>query len=111
MSTYLFTFRAPPGYAPSAATFDAWSGWQLRLGARLRDRGNPGFTAAALGASVVGTTLGGYSLIRACRLEAALGLARGCPLLEAGGGVEICELASHDERFDQWLDTVGTDHD
>jgi hypothetical protein len=111
MSTYLFTFRAPPGYAPSAATFAACSGWQPQLGARLRDRGNPGFTAAALGASVAGTTLGGYSLIRARCLDAAVGLARGCPLLDAGSGVEICQLASHDERFDQWLDTVGTDHD
>jgi hypothetical protein len=64
MSTYLFTFRAPPGYAPSAATF-----------------------------------------------ATAAGLARGCPLLDAVGGVEICELRSHDEGFAQWLDTVGTDHD
>jgi hypothetical protein len=46
MSTYLFTFRAPPRYAPSAGTFDAWSTWQLELGARLKDRGNPAFAAA-----------------------------------------------------------------
>jgi hypothetical protein len=39
--------------------------WQRKLGARLKDRGNSGFAAAALGASVAGTTLGGYSLIRA----------------------------------------------
>jgi hypothetical protein len=42
MSTYLFTFRPPAGYAPSADTFGAWSSWQLELGARLKDRGNPG---------------------------------------------------------------------
>ena len=34
-------------------------------------------------------------------------LARGCPMLGAGGAVEICELTSHDERFDQWLDAKG----
>jgi hypothetical protein len=28
---------------------------------------------------------------------------RGCPLLRHGGGVEVGELTSHDERFDQWL--------
>lgn len=111
MSTYLFTFRSPPGYAPSPATFATWSGWQLELGARLKDRGNAGFVATALGASVASTALGGYSLIRAGHLDAAVGLARGCPLLKVGGGVEICELASHDERFDQWLDTVGTSRD
>jgi len=83
MSTYLFTFREPADYAPSAGTFDAWATWQRKLGARLKDRGNPGFAAAALGASVAGTTLGGYSLIRAV------------------------ELASHDDRFDNWLDAIG----
>ncbi len=81
MSTYLFTFRAPPRYAPSAGTFDAWSSWQLELGARLKDRGNPAFAAAALGTSAADTTLGGYSLIRAGSLDAAVTLARGCPLL------------------------------
>ena len=53
------------------------------------------------------TTLGGYSLIRACDLDAAVALARGCPLLPHGGAVEICELANHDDRFDNWLDTTG----
>ena len=81
MSTYLFTFRVPPRYAPSARASDAWSTWQLELGARLKDRGNPAFAAAALGASTADTTLGGYSLIRAGSLDAAVTLARGCPLL------------------------------
>ena len=106
MSTYLFTFRPPAGYAPSAETFGAWSSWQLELGARLKDRGNPGFAAASLGASAADTKLGGYSLIRAGSLDAAVALARDCPMLNAGGAVEICELASHDERFDHWLDTM-----
>ncbi len=111
MSTYLFTFRPPAGYAPSADTFGAWAGWQLELGARLKDRGNPGFAAVSVGARVADTTLGGYSLIRAGSLDAAVALARGCPMLPAGGAVEICELTSHDERFDHWLDTKGTRHD
>ena len=108
MSTYLFTFRAPAHYAPDAGTFDAWATWQLKLGARLKDRGNPAFAAAALGASAADTTLGGYSLIRAGGLDAAVALGHGCPLLTQGGAVEICELTSHDDRFDSWLDTTGT---
>jgi uncharacterized protein YndB with AHSA1/START domain len=105
MSSYLLTFRAPAGYAPSPDTFDAWSTWQAQLGARLKDRGNPGFAAAAIGAPAADTTLGGYSLIRAGSLDAAVALARGCPLLAQGGAVEICELSGHDARFDNWLDT------
>jgi hypothetical protein len=107
MSTYLFTFRAPTDYAPSAATFDAWSSWQLELGARLKDRGQPGFATATLGAAAADTTLGGYSLIRAGNLDAAVAIARGCPMLVHHGAVEVCELTNHDERFDQWLDTAG----
>jgi hypothetical protein len=103
MSAYLFTFRTPVDYSPTADAFEAWSRWQLGLGARLKDRGNPAFTAATLGASVEATTLGGYSVIRATSLDEALELARECPMLRQGGTVEIGELDSHDERFDQWL--------
>jgi hypothetical protein len=103
MSAYLFTFRPPRHYAPDSGTFEEWSRWQLELGARLMDRGNPAFAAAVVGAGAASTTLGGYSVIRATSLDAALGIARGCPLLRHGGGVEVGELTSHDERFDQWL--------
>ena len=34
MSAYLFTFRAPVDYGPSGDTFEAWSTWQVKLGAR-----------------------------------------------------------------------------
>ena len=103
MTAYLFSIRAPADYAPSAGTFDAWAAWQLALGARLKDRGNVAFAAAALGASTAATTLGGYSLIRATSLDAAVDLARGCPILPHGGAVEVAELTSHDDLFDQWL--------
>jgi len=103
MSTYLFALRAPRQYAAAAGTFDAWATWQLRLGARLKDRGNVAFAAAAVGAPAAGTTLGGYSLIRAISLEAAVELARGCPILSDGGAVEVGELTNQDEHFDQWL--------
>jgi hypothetical protein len=103
MTTYLFTFRAPASYVPTPDTFELWSVWQVELGARMKDRGNPGFASAALGASPADTTLGGYSLIRATSMDQALDLARGCPLLARDGSVEIAELASHDDRFDQWL--------
>lgn len=110
MSTYLLIFRVPQDYTPSAATFDAWAAWaawQLKLGARLKDRGNPAFAAAALGNCKTGTTLGGYSLIRAGSLDEAVALAHDCPMLDAGGGVEVGELTNHDDRFDEWLREAG----
>jgi hypothetical protein len=69
------------------------------------DRVSDGFHTLMC-AALIGTTLGGYSLIRAGNLDAAVTLARGCPLLPHGT-IEICELASHDDRFDNWLDTIG----
>jgi hypothetical protein len=103
MTTYLFTFRAPIDYAPSGDTFDTFANWQLKLGARLKDRGNAALTATALGATATDTTLGGYSLIRASGLDAAVDLARECPILRQGGAVEVGELTNHDDRYDEWL--------
>jgi hypothetical protein len=103
MSAYLFTFRAPDDYEPSADTFNTWAAWQVKLGARLKDRGSVASAAAALGTSTADTSLGGYSLIRATSLDAAVDLARGCPILSYGGAVEVGELTNHDDRFDQWL--------
>ncbi len=103
MTAYLFTFRAPAGYTPTPGTFEAWATWQAELGARLKDRGYPAFACAALGASVAETRLGGFSVVRAVSLDAAVAMARGCPLLGHGGAVEVGELSGEDDRFDQWL--------
>ena len=35
--------------------------------------------------------LNGYSLLTATDLDAAVGLAKGCPILSAGGSVEVAE--------------------
>jgi hypothetical protein len=47
MSTYLLTFRAPKNWAPTADRASAWSAWQQKLAANLKDRGNPVFKADA----------------------------------------------------------------
>jgi hypothetical protein len=104
MTSYLFAYRAPAGYAGTPDTFDTWCAWQARLGARLKDRGHRAVAAAALGAGPAETVLGGYSLIRAVSLDHAVALARDCPLLAHGGAVEVGELDGHDEGFDMWLE-------
>jgi hypothetical protein len=75
----------------------------MQLGPRLKDRGYPTHTAETIGAPADATTLGGYSVIRATSLAAAVELARGCPHLQEGGAVEIAELVNTDDPFDQWL--------
>ena len=99
MPTFLFSYRVPnvtleqrlAEIGPQAAA-DAtarWSSWMESLGTNLVDRGNRVSDARALGNCGTDTRPGGYSLITADDLEAAVALARGCPGLERGGGVEV----------------------
>jgi len=92
MATFVLVNRAPTNYTPSADTFAAFNAWFARLGANLVDRGNPVFASRTLGNNGPDTTLGGYTLVIAEDLEAAVALAKGHPLLQQGGGVEVGEL-------------------
>jgi hypothetical protein len=68
----------------------AWNAWFESMGSDLVDMGQ------AVGEStVVGDCgddvrpLGGYSLIRTDDLAAAASVAKGCPFVDLGGGVEV----------------------
>jgi len=92
MATFLIANRPPKNYTGSAAAMAAWNVWFERLGANLVDRGNPVFERRTLGNRGADTVLGGYTLVTADNLEAAVALAEGCPILESGGVVEVGEL-------------------
>jgi hypothetical protein len=92
MSTFVLTHRAPKNYTGSAENMAAWNAWFERLGANLIDRGNPIFARQSLGNCGSDTVLGGYTLISANDMEAAITLTNGCPMLAEGGGVEVGEL-------------------
>jgi hypothetical protein len=79
-------------YAGSADAMAAWNAWFQRLGPNLVDRGNPVFDRTALGNCGGDTVLGGYTLVNAENLDEAITLARTCPVLLEGGGVEVGEL-------------------
>jgi hypothetical protein len=90
MTTFLFSYRAPKGYAPGSDAVAAWTTWFEEMGNSVSDRGNPVFESAGLGNCGADTNLGGYSLITAEDLDTALALAKGCPVLREGaGGVEV----------------------
>jgi hypothetical protein len=92
VATFVLVHRAPAGYVGTAKAAAAWSNWFTQLGSQLRDRGNPVFTRQSVGNCGPETGLGGYTLIAADDLEGAVALARSCPLLAEGGGVEVGEL-------------------
>jgi hypothetical protein len=92
LPTYLITNRAPASFTPSPGAFAAWTDWFEQLGSHLEDRGNPAFKRTTLGNCGPETVLGGYTLIDADDLDAAVELAESHPLIKFGGGVEIGEL-------------------
>ena len=92
MPTYLITNRLPEDFTGSAEAFAAWSAWFAELGPNLEDRGNPAFARSTVGDCGTGTVLGGYTLISADSLAAAVALAGRHPLIARGGGVEVGEL-------------------
>lgn len=89
---------APTSEEEGAKVMEAWMGWFGTLGAAVIDGGNPfgESTAVASDGSITAATsgLGGYSVVSAESLTAAAALAKGCPILAAGGSVEVYE--AHD---------------
>ncbi len=75
----------------------------MKSGARHKDRGYPAKLTASVGAAAAATTVHGYSIIRASSIDAAVDLAKGCPILNLDGGIEVAELLINDDSFDLWL--------
>jgi hypothetical protein len=76
----------------------AWEDWFADLGSALKDGGNPFGPASKSLASdgavrdgVSGTPHSGYSIVTTDSLEAAVALAKGCPVLQGGGDVAVYE--------------------
>ncbi len=78
-----------------AAQMAKWMAWFGSLGAGLVDQGRPISTArtvASDGSVAEGggaNMVTGYTVIDATDLDAAVRIARGCPLLQTGGSIEV----------------------
>ncbi len=101
MAKFVLAYKggaAPQSEEEGAKVMEAWIGWFATLGAAVIDGGNPfgaSTAVAADGSSTAATAaLTGYSVLSADTLDAAAALAKGCPILAAGGSVEIYE--AHD---------------
>ena len=77
------------------AIMDRWMGWFGSLGPDLVDGGSPfgpSATVTAEGTSDGGaSSLTGYTIISAADLGAATETAKECPVLAAGGTIEVYE--------------------
>ena len=74
-----------------AAAMAAWGAWFGTLGAAVVDGGAPFGASAAVGGGGATSALTGYSVLEAGDLDAAVAMARGCPILADGGKVDVYE--------------------
>ncbi len=90
MAKYVFSFRVPADYAPNADTPAEWRAWFGSLGSALVDVGNAVTEYASVGeVGGSGSRMVAYSVVSAEDLDSALALAKDCPVMRVGGGVEV----------------------
>ena len=99
MAKYLLAFKG--GHMPEtpeaqAQVMQAWEAWFTSLGTAVADPGNPSSFSRTI--SVDGTvgpqgpaSLSGYTILSADSLDAAVALAKGCPVLAGGAAIEVIE--------------------
>jgi hypothetical protein len=100
MANYMFAYSGGNGVSADTAERDAqmakWGQWFGQLGSAVVDGGAPTGTAKTVGSggsvSDGGSRgLTGYSIVSAESLDSAVELAKGCPVLEVGGAVDVYE--------------------
>ena len=90
MTDYVLSSRVPADYQPTAETPNEWRAWFGGLGDSLVDVGRAVTDYASAG-EVGGSDsrFVGYSVVSADDLDSALAIAKGCPAMRVGGGVEV----------------------
>ena len=100
MAKYLFVYHGgshPESEEEVAQVMNAWGEWFGSMGSDVVDGGNPVGKSSTVQSdgSVTGdggaNPASGYSLVEAKDLDDALMKAGGCPILSAGGSVEVAE--------------------
>jgi hypothetical protein len=98
MANYLLVFHGgsmPENPEEGAKVMQAWTDWFGTLGDALVDGGNPasGTKAIASDGTVSDVANGptGYSILKADSFDAAVELAKGCPVLAGGASLEVVQ--------------------
>jgi len=100
MAKYLLAYHGggmPESEQETARIMAAWERWYGALGAAVVDPGNPVGATRTIGADRSvrdnggANPVSGYSIIEADSLDAAVKKARGCPILDGKGSIEVCE--------------------
>ena len=99
MTDYLLLYSGgamPETEEEQKTVIEAWNVWMGQLGSSLKDGGNP-FTPASKTISADGSvsdgggSASGYSIVSADSLDAAVEMAKGCPVLQGGAQITVYE--------------------
>jgi hypothetical protein len=100
MAKYLFIYHGggmPESEAERARFMGLWGAWFQESGGAIVDPGNPvGQTRLVASDGSVGPDGGaaqasGYSIVEADSMDAALAIAKRCPVLMGGASIEVAE--------------------
>ena len=98
MANYVLVYHGggmPESPEEGAKVMQAWDVWFGELGDSLVDGGNPASATKTIAAdgSVSDDASGpsGYSILKADSLDAAVALAKGCPVLQGGASIQVVE--------------------
>ncbi len=98
MGKYVLAYKGggmPETEEESARVMAAWEAWYGVLGENIVDGGNPFGQTRVVSAggevTMADVPLSGYTIINAADIDAAVAAAKGCPIFEAGGTVEVAE--------------------
>jgi hypothetical protein len=93
MAKFVLTYRGgkmAENAEDAAVQMEAWGAWFGTLGPKITDMGAPFGESASIGA-VAAEGLSGYSILEANSLSDAKSAAANCPVLGAGGSIDIYE--------------------
>ncbi len=98
MANYVLVYHGgsmPGSPEEGAKVMQAWTDWFAALGDALVDGGNPASQTRRIAAdgSVSDDPNGpsGYSIVKADSLDAAVAIAKGCPVLAGGSTIQVVE--------------------
>lgn len=99
MPKYIFAYHGggmPETPEEGAKVMAAWQAWYGSMGEAVAEGGAPVGMSKTVSSSGVAddggsNPLSGYTVVNAADQDAACEMAKGCPILESGGTVEVAE--------------------
>jgi len=100
MPNFIFAYhggKTPDTPEAGQKVMAAWMAWFEKMGAAVVDGGNPVGLSSTVSTSGIAANGGanpisGYSVIEAADMAEATAHAKGCPILDDGGSVEVAEI-------------------